>query len=303
MPHFWSGKRQRGTTRIPRRTAPRPSSEPEALSDLSERSASQPQTAAVSANETTPSYGSVGERKLNAYASALLAVYQLERQDQQTSGNQSRALLGTGLAYAAGVAALLSRGDSKHLTPLLLLAAPLPLVALIAFLVLGIGNIQQRAKYLVALEKELEPHLSLADPTGTHQFRLTVPNGFRRSEYVFSPSPRPSDPPTDGGAGPVPRAIASYALGFLTHGVMFVVQIGLAAYVLHLLGGSYRVLGVALYATCLGVQLLGVYVALRPGTWEAPAETMLTDSDEAEGPTCGVASSAPAAAPPSPPGL
>lgn len=253
----------------------------------------------------TPPGGSVGERPLNAYASALLAVYQLERQDQQTSGNQSRALLGTGLAYAAGVAALLSRGDSKHLTPLLLLAAPLPLVALIAFLVLGIGNIQQRAKYLVALEEELEHQLSMPDPSGEHRFRVTVPNGFRRSEYVFSPSPRPSHPPPDGGAGPVPRAVASYALGFLTHGVMFLVEIGLAAYVIRLLSGWYRVAGIALYAMCLCIQLLGVYVALRPGAWEARAEGTPTDGDGPEASTASrsTASPPPAVAPPVPPGL
>lgn len=88
---------------------------------------------------------------------ALLAVYQVERQDQQTSGNQSRALVGTGLAYAAGVAALLSKApvDGDGVPALLLVAAPLPLVALVCFLILGVGNVLQRARYLVELEREL----------------------------------------------------------------------------------------------------------------------------------------------------
>src|SRR5690348_12023067 len=125
---------------------------------------------------------------MDDYAQGLLAIYQIERGDQQTSGNQSRALIGTGLAYAAGAAALLNQGSTGggEVDPLLIMAAPLPLVALISLLILGIGNIQQRAKYLVDLEIQLEPYLSDATEND-RRYALAVPFGFRRSEYVFAP--------------------------------------------------------------------------------------------------------------------
>jgi hypothetical protein len=215
----------------------------------------------------------------------LLTVYQVERQDQQTSGNQSRALLGTGLAYAAGVAALLSRADPGSTGPILLVAAPLPLVALISFLVLGIGNVQQRAEYLVALEQELEPYLSAdARAPDEQRFRLTVPNGFRRSELVFSPRPAQSDGYLVGGASPLMRSVASYAFGALTHGIMFLVEIGLIAYVLRLVDHGWRTVGIVFYGACLAVQLFGIFVALRPGRWEELRPSAPGASDD--GATC-----------------
>lgn len=181
---------------------------------------------------------------------ALLSIYQVERQDQQTSGIQSRALIGTGLAYAAGIAALLATSEIHAAPALVLLATPLPLIALIALQVLGIGNILQRARYLEALERELESHLSL--PDGKQQrFRLTVPNGFRRSELVFAPSATRAARYIDNGASGVLRAIASYALGALTQGIMFLIEVGLSIYVVHLVSGVYRTAGIVIYAACL----------------------------------------------------
>lgn len=203
---------------------------------------------------------------------ALLAVYQTERQDQQTSGNQSRALLGTGLAYAAAVAALLSRGNAGNSEPLLVLAAPLPLVALIAFLVIGIANVQQRAKYLVLLEQELERYLSLPSTAGDQCFELTVPNGFRRSELALAPSPAQSRDYIVGGAPPLLRAVMSYALGALTHGVMYLVEVGLIVYAVHLAGAEYRTLAISFYGVCVSIQVGGLIVALRPGSWERLAD-------------------------------
>lgn len=202
---------------------------------------------------------------------ALLVVYQTERQDQQTSGNQSRALLGTGLAYAAAVAALLSRGSAETTESLLVLAAPLPLVALIAFLVIGIANVQQRAKYLVLLEQELERYLSLPSTAGDRRFELTVPNGFRRSELVFAPRPAQSRGYVVGGAPPLLRAIMSHALGALTHGVMYLVEIGLIVYAVDRAGLEHRTLAISFYGVCVAIQVAGLVIALRPGLWERPA--------------------------------
>lgn len=211
-------------------------------------------------NDTEGVPGDVDDR-----ARALLAIYQVERQDQQTSGNQSRALVGTGLAYAAGVSALLSRvpSDGSSIEPLLLVAAPLPLVALMCFLVLGVGNVLQRARYLVALERELEPLLSTPS--------LTVPNGFRRSEYVFAPSSTPDAPHAGDGASASLRAVASYAIGVFTHGAMFAIEIGLVVYATQLAHGWEEIVGWVLYSAAIVTQVVGWSVALRPGTWDARA--------------------------------
>lgn len=212
---------------------------------------------------------------LDGKTSALLSIYQIERQDQQTSGNQSRALVGTGLAYAAGAAALLNNASSNgaHIDSLLVLAAPLPLIALISLLVLGIGNIQQRARYLVRLEAQLEPRLSIESSDADYKYALTVPNGFRRSEYVFSPRLKdPERPPPDGGASSGMRFIGSIALGLLTHGAMLLTEVGLVAYSVHLADGWHDVLAGSVYGLCIALQAVGWSVALRPGGWEAKAD-------------------------------
>ena len=209
---------------------------------------------------------------MDDYAQGLLAIYQIERGDQQTSGNQSRALLGTGLAYAAGAAALLNQGSSGggEIDSLLIMAAPLPLVALISLLITGIGNIQQRAQYLVALEVQLEPYLSAPVDAGG-RYALLVPHGFRRSEYVFAPPGRNQVPGSAEGASKRVRAIASILMGALTHGAMLLAEVGLIYYALSLLDGRGLIIAAAFYGFCVAAQGIGWYVALRPGLWECPS--------------------------------
>ncbi len=205
--------------------------------------------------------------KFDSYAEGLLAIYGIERGDQQTSGNQSRALLGTGLAYAAAAAVLLNKGSVGEggVATVLIMAAPLPLVALISLLILGVGNIQQRAKYLIALERELEPYMSLADEKGG--WLLTVPNGFRRSEYVFAP-PGAATPESSTGASKRLRSVASILMGVLTHGAMLAVEAGLVIYSATLVSGWQVVAVAVFYGLSIAAQVLGWIVALRPGSWQ-----------------------------------
>jgi hypothetical protein len=203
------------------------------------------------------------------YARGLLTIYQVERADQQTSGNQSRALLGTGLAYAAAAAALLSRVSQgvEGVDRILVIAAPLPLIALISLLILGIGNIQQRALYLVALEAELEPFMTRLVKDPDTRLAPVVPNGFRRSEYVFAPPWNKSVPPTADGASRKLRGIASLLMGLLTHGAMLAVELGLIAYAASLLPFTSGLAMVVIYGLFVAAQVVGWMVALRPSSW------------------------------------
>ncbi len=214
--------------------------------------------------------GARPRKRWDAYAQGLLAVYQIERGDQQTSGDQSRALVGTGLAYAAGAAALLAKGSSggAHIDPILIMAAPLPLVALIPLLILGIGNIQQRAKYLVSLEAELEPYMSAIAHGSGRLYVLTVPNGFRRSEYVFARPGRSWIPDPEAGASKRARWIGSILMGAFTHGSMLLAELGLIYYAMSLLGGWHLLVAAVFYICSVLSQFVDWSVALRPGPWE-----------------------------------
>jgi hypothetical protein len=196
-------------------------------------------------------------RGVGEYARALLTVYQIERGDQLNSGNQSRTLVGTGLAYAAAVAALLSKA-SPHTSALLLLAAPLPLIALISLLIAGIGNVQQRARYLIALEEELEPYLT---PPGRN--RLVVPDGFRRPEQVLL---RPTIFPNFAGTPPGAGRFRSWTVAFvgaIPHTVMLLAECGLIYYAVHLTHGWRSVAGYLIYGVLAAAQGLSLIYALR----------------------------------------
>jgi hypothetical protein len=207
---------------------------------------------------------------LDDRAKGVLAIYQTERQDQQTSGNQALAVTGTGLAYAAAIAAVL--GPEARLTggvdPLLIVAAPLPLVAAISFLVLNMANVQQRANYLVALERELEPYFLKPPPAypavrGREERPIRAPSGFRRSEEVFGHGASSlMDLRWRGSAGR--RALAFGAMSALTYGVVLLVELGLIVYAVQLVRGWYVVVGAAFYGICALLQAVGGRYALSP---------------------------------------
>lgn len=139
-------------------------------------------------------------------------------------------------------------GDSADVATGVLLLAPLPLVGLVALLVGGIANIQQRARYLVVLERELRGYVS---PPGSG---VAVPAGYHRAERAFMRS--------DG--WPRLRTFANFAMGGLVHGSVFVVEIGLILYAVGLTDGATRIAGYLVYGLLVCIELGALLVALRP---------------------------------------
>ncbi len=177
-----------------------------------------------------------------------LSVYAIERQDQQTSGNAALAIVGAGLAYVGVATAALGENcqDRCDIDSIVIVSSPLPVIALISFLLLTMGNVLQRARYLRELEEELENDLTLPSS-------VKIPNGFRRSEAVFNLAEARG-----------PRRIASVAMTLLTYGSVFAIEIGFTLYALDLVGGSLQAWGVVGYGLCIVLQVVAMSVALRP---------------------------------------
>jgi hypothetical protein len=178
----------------------------------------------------------------------IVSIYATERQDQQTAGNAAIAIVAAGLAYAGVATAVLTENcrDECDVDAAVVVSAPLPVVALMSFLLLILANAAQRARYLVKLEEELEPALS--QPGG-----VKIPTGFRRSEPVFNPA-------TAAGM----RRVASAAMTGLAYGALFAVEIGFTLYALHLVDAALKVVALTSYGVAFGLQAIALVTALRP---------------------------------------
>jgi hypothetical protein len=100
----------------------------------------------------------------------LLATYQLERADQQTSANVLVAAAGAGLAYVSAAVFFLAQLEVTKVTyGAIYLTAPIPIFVLTALIVFYAGTSTVRNRYLLFLEASLSPRrqLGVVSPTSS----------------------------------------------------------------------------------------------------------------------------------------
>ena len=179
----------------------------------------------------------------------FLQIYTVERQDQQTQATVQFAAVGAGLAYAVLAASKLAdscvgKTCRAPMPDLLLLAIPLPLFALCGYLVLSASSSLQRAKYLTALEEELQDKIDQPE-------RVRVPTGFRRSEVVWDPDMKR-------------RPFSLRIVNALMYVSVFAIEGGLAAWAIVRAGEQVGLLvlflAVAIYAGWLGAQVAAAWL-------------------------------------------
>jgi len=108
----------------------------------------------------------------------LMAVYTVERQDQQHSATLSWTLVTTALVYAGFAITVVDGATDPAIV--LIIFAPFPFLAIVGFLAMLSGNVLQRAEYLTQLEAELQELIPNSESG------LSVPDAFRRSEWIFA---------------------------------------------------------------------------------------------------------------------
>jgi hypothetical protein len=130
----------------------------------------------------------MGEHSNQNAVTILLAVYQVERQEEHHSGTSALTLVTVGVAYITAATALAYQCragqacNDDGVINLALLLLPLAPVALLGFLALNLATSTLRGRYLVALERELSKY-GLKTDDG-----LEVPSLIRlvRSQYALS---------------------------------------------------------------------------------------------------------------------